>query len=96
MDVNDDPQCSVDIKIDCGHVGTTEKDCHDSGCCWQPVAGFLQDGTNVGDTPWCFHKKGEDLCGTLSFEADSPGFTDDFYNQMYQNYMKNINIDSNS
>ncbi|KAF9307048.1 glycoside hydrolase 15 protein [Podila horticola] len=38
---------AVSSRVDCGVVGTTEAQCQDKGCCWNPLA----SGTKG---PWCF------------------------------------------
>jgi len=90
-------ECNVqtDMKRDCGHSGTQQQDCEASGCCWQPATAanrfikFLKL-----NTPWCFHPAGEvDSCSKFNFVATSTGFTDDFYNKMYENFVNNINVD---
>jgi len=83
-------KCSVsdNDKIDCGISGTTELECEGNGCCWKPV----QD--NPTNLPWCFQSTDyEDPCGDFTWTADGPGFTDDFYNIMFENYRANLNID---
>lgn len=78
--------------MDCGHVGTTQDTCQASGCCWQPTQRFL--GGNLKDTPWCFKPAGSvDSCKNFNFVADNAGFTDDFYNKMYENFTNNLNVD---
>lgn len=83
---------STGDKQDCGQVGTTQGQCESSGCCWQPAMSnairFLQD------TPWCFHPAGNTgSCQTFNYEAEGPGFTTDFYNKMYSNFVANLNVD---
>ena len=36
-------------RMECGHFGINEGDCHSKGCCWAPYA----INTRI---PWCFHK----------------------------------------
>jgi len=82
--------CGVTDKVDCGYLGIDQQGCQDKGCCWQPsnkVADF--------DTPWCFYPDGGGGgdCTDYNLVAEGPGFTDDFYNLMYQNYRDNLNVE---
>jgi len=81
--------------MDCGHVGSTQQTCQDSGCCWQPTQSaqrFLEG--NLKDTPWCFKPAGSvDSCKNFNWVADSTGFTDDFYTKMYNNFVYNLNVE---
>jgi glucoamylase len=46
-------QCDITSgRSDCGKMGTTQKSCETSGCCWKPV------NPNPNNEPWCFHKSG--------------------------------------
>jgi len=83
-------KCSVsdNDKVDCGISGTQQQECEANGCCWKPI----QD--NPTNLPWCFYSTDyEDPCGDFTWTADGPGFTDDFYNIMFENYRANLNID---
>merc|ERR1712241_323156 len=83
-------KCAVsnDDKIDCGISGTQQAECESNGCCWQPM------DPNPTNLPWCFFSNDyEDPCGDFTWTADGPGFTDDFYDIMYENYKANLNID---
>jgi len=82
--------CNVDDshKIDCGHVGTNQQQCEASNCCWKPVA-----KGDVGDNiPWCYYPASYNPCGTLLWNAEDPGFDDNFISTMNANYLKNLNI----
>ena len=73
---------------DCGHSGTQQQDCEADGCCWSPV------DPNPTNLPWCFHGNDHpDPCNDFIWTADDAGFTDEFYNIMYQKYKANLNID---
>merc|ERR1712050_697264 len=39
--------CSVNNKVDCGVLGTTQSQCEGKGCCW------VED--SYGSDPWCFY-----------------------------------------
>jgi len=77
-------------KVDCGHVGTNQAQCEAVNCCWKPVA--KAEGDVEDNIPWCYFPAGYDPCGTLSWNAQDPGFTDDFVSTMLSNYVNNLNI----
>jgi len=84
--------CDVGNRDDCGHMGTTQSDCEASGCCWRPANDVDKD------TPWCFYPDGDGPgpggdCGSYNWNADGPGFTDEFYNTMFENYRANLNVE---
>merc|ERR1712013_252714 len=88
--------CDVNDRHDCGHMGTQQQDCEASGCCWRPVNEVHKD------TPWCFYPDGDGPgptdgpggdCSSYNWSADGPGFTDDFYNTMFENYRANLNVE---
>jgi len=75
-------------KIDCGMFGTSELECENNGCCWEPVE------PNPTNLPWCFQNTDyEDPCGSFIWTEAGPGFTEEFYNTMFENYRANLNID---
>jgi len=83
-------KCAVedDNKLDCGIVGTEQQSCEAAGCCWKPL------NPNPSNLPWCYYSSDYvDPCGNITWNADGPGFTDDFYNLMLTNYKANLNID---
>jgi len=83
-------KCAVssEDKVDCGQMGTNQAQCEAAGCCWQPV------DPNPSNLPWCYYSTDyEDPCKDFTWTGDGPGFTDDFYNIMFQNYVANLNID---
>ena len=82
--------CGVTDKLDCGYFGIDQQGCQDKGCCWQP-----SNQVRDFDTPWCFYPDGGGGgdCSDYNLVADGPGFTDDFYNLMYQNYRDNLNVE---
>lgn len=53
------PTCNVDEKVECGHSGITEDECHDHehNCCWEESTKYME--------PWCFHDS--------SWHPDTPG-----------------------
>ena len=61
----------------------------DKGCCWQPTA------QREHDTPWCFYPDGGagGDCSDYNLVAEGPGFTEEFYQRMYQNYRDNLNVE---
>merc|ERR1719367_66284 len=76
-------KCSVadEDRIDCGTFGTQQPECESNGCCWKPV------DPNPSNLPWCFYSSDyHDPCTELTWTADDPGFTDEFYNIMLTNY----------
>merc|ERR1711909_138944 len=88
--------CDVSDRHDCGHMGTQQQECEASGCCWRPVNEVHKD------TPWCFYPDGDGPgptdgpggdCSSYNWNADGPGFTDDFYNTMFENYRANLNVE---
>merc|ERR1739838_1003375 len=53
-------------------------------------------------TPWCFYPDGDGPgptdgpggdCSSYNWNADGPGFTDEFYNTMFANYRANLNVE---
>ena len=82
--------CGGSDKVDCGYFGIDQQGCQDKGCCWQP-----SNKVSDFDTPWCFYPDGGGGgdCTDYNLVADGPGFTDDFYNLMYQNYRDNLNVE---
>jgi len=78
-------------KYDCAPF---EAECHQKGCCWVPVE---KNGSTRG-TPWCFYPSDmthpPDPCDgdVYNWVASDPGFTDDEYGIMYNNYKANLNI----
>jgi len=77
-------------KWDCGIVGTNQAMCEADGCCWEPAS--VANGTR--DTPWCFHSTDDkNPCGAVNWAGTDPGFTDEYYNVMYDYYEANLNID---
>ena len=71
-------KCSIsnEDKVDChGNQAT----CEGLGCCWQPI------DPNPSNLPWCYYSTDyEDPCKDFTWTGDGPGFTDDFYNIMFQ------------
>ena len=82
--------CGVTDKVDCGYFGIDQQGCQDKGCCWQP-----SNKVRDFDTPWCFYPDGGGGgdCTDYNLVAEGPGFTDDFYALMYQNYRDNLNVE---
>merc|ERR1712076_72167 len=83
-------KCAVssEDKVDCGQMGSSQASCEAAGCCWQPI------DPNPSNLPWCYYSTDyEDPCKDFTWTGDGPGFTDDFYNIMFQNYVANLNID---
>ena len=82
--------CAVSDKVDCGYFGIDQQGCQDKGCCWQP-----SNKVRDFDTPWCFYPDGGGGgdCTDYNLVAEGPGFTDDFYALMYQNYRDNLNVE---
>ena len=76
---NDKCAVSSEDKVDCGELGSSEDTCKAAGCCWQPVE------PNPSGLPWCYYSTDyEDPCKDFTWTGDGPGFTDDFYNIMFQ------------
>ena len=74
-------KCAVssEDKVDCGQMGTNQAQCEAAGCCWQPV------DPNPSNLPWCYYSTDyEDPCKDFTWTGDGPGFSDDFYNIMFQ------------
>ena len=74
-------KCAVsnNDKIDCGEFGTSQAQCESGGCCWEPVE------PNPTNLPWCFYSTDyEDPCGNFIWTEAGPGFTDEFYNIMFE------------
>merc|ERR1711976_827090 len=80
--------CGVGDRIDCGYMGIDQQGCQDKGCCWSPA-------DMNKDVPWCFYPDGGETgdCSNYNGIADSPGFTDEFYNIMKDNYRANLNVE---
>jgi len=82
-------------KVDCGFSGTTAASCEAEGCCWEPVK--RSDSTR--DIPWCFYDsdttRPPNLCddGMIWSGAPDAGFTQEYYDIMYDYYLANLNID---
>jgi glucoamylase len=79
--------CEVqeDLRTDCGYVGINQQQCEGKGCCWKPAGS--------GSVPWCFFKGGASPCDNITFKhTGGPGFTDSFYQKMYDLFYKNLNI----
>ena len=79
--------CAVD-NIDKWDCAPNEAACEEAGCCWVPA--------NEKGIPWCFYPDnvpnpcvGEDV---YNWNAENPGFSDEEYNIMYENYKVNLNI----
>jgi len=88
-------RCAIDNvdKWDCGIVGTDQTMCEADGCCWEPVLEENMDNNTRG-IPWCFHSTDDpNPCGDVNWAGTDPGFTDEYYNIMYENYLANLNID---
>ena len=81
--------CAVTDRVDCGYFGIDQQGCQDKGCCWQPTA------QREHDTPWCFYPDGGagGDCSDYNLVAEGPGFTEEFYQRMYQNYRDNLNVE---
>jgi len=54
----------------------------------------------MDNAPWCFHPTSGPTpptphvnCDDFTWTATSPGFTEDFYNKMYQLFIDNLNVD---
>merc|ERR1711973_696032 len=78
---------------DCGFVGTTQQSCEADGCCWRPALRNMSAPVSR-DTPWCFYPSDvENPCEDIVWSADGPGFSQEYYNIMYNNYNANLNID---
>jgi len=78
-------------KWDCGFSGTNQEMCENDGCCWQPV---LKKENSTKDTPWCFHPSNEENpCDKVNWNGMDAGFTQEYYDKMYNNYLANLNID---
>ena len=49
------------------------------------------------DTPWCFYPDGggggDDDCDDYNWVADGPGFTDEFFATMKENYRANLDVE---
>ena len=49
------------------------------------------------DTPWCFYPDGggggDDDCDNYNWVADGPGFTDEFFATMKENYRANLDVE---
>jgi len=76
-------------RVDCGTIQTQEPECIAKGCCWSPV----QDD---GSTPWCFYQDGQQgpqECEAFNWEALDPGFTQNDFDAIYENYRSQLNID---
>ena len=68
-------------RIDCGAMGTNQQQCEADGCCWKPV------DPNPSNLPWCYYNSDRpDPCGDFIWEAEGPGFTQEFYDILYKNY----------
>ena len=82
--------CAVSDRVDCGYFGIDQQGCQDKGCCWQPAI-----SASGSDTPWCFYPDGGGGgdCSDYNLVAEGPGFTDDFYLTMYENYHANLNVE---
>jgi len=83
-------KCAVsdEDKVDCGVFGTQQPECEANGCCWKPV------NPNPSNLPWCYYSSDyHDPCGDLLWIADNPGFTDDFYDTMFQKYAAQLNVE---
>lgn len=83
--------CGVGDKIDCGYMGIDQQGCQDKGCCWQPSQDIERD------TPWCFYPDGggggDGDCDNYNWVADGPGFTDEFFATMKENYRANLDVE---
>ena len=78
-------------KWDCGIVGTNQAQCEADGCCWEPAE--VGNGTGKG-IPWCFYTSDkENPCEDINWAGTDPGFTQEYYDIMYANYLANLNID---
>jgi len=78
-------------KWDCGFSGTNQDICEGDGCCWQPVEKLAN---STRDTPWCFHPSNEqNPCDNVNWSASDAGFSQEYYDKMYANYLANLNID---
>lgn len=53
-----------DQRTDCGHFGTGQQQCEQSGCCWGPVT------PNPDNKPWCYKQNGP---GPAPGPGPSPG-----------------------
>merc|ERR550517_655585 len=90
-----DPRCEIPNadKIDCAPF---EADCNAAGCCWVPAE---KDQNLTKGTPWCFYGTDQepppDPCvgDVFNWAASDSGFTDEFYQTMYQNYRDNLNVE---
>jgi glucoamylase len=81
-------------KWDCGAMGTNQAQCESDGCCWVPVS---VRNESLKGIPWCFYPsdvtRPPNVCDDgVIWDAPDPGFTDDFYDIMYANYLANLNI----
>ena len=47
------------------------------------------------DVPWCFYPDGGQTgdCSNYNWIAEGPGFTDEFYNIMKDNYRANLDVE---
>ena len=47
------------------------------------------------DTPWCFYPDGGQTgdCSNYNWVAEGPGFTDEFYATMKDNYRANLDVE---
>ena len=86
VDVADDGTCDVASgdKMDCAYSGIDQNGCEQKGCCWDPV------NPNPDNEPWCHYKSDhKNPCkndNVPNWNADSPGFTDDFADIMKKNF----------
>ena len=84
---------SLDERVDCGFVGIDQTGCEAKKCCWKPARLMTETEQETNGIPWCFFPAGESPCGNISFAwTGGPGFDSAFYDQMYQLFDKNINI----
>lgn len=77
-------------KWDCGFSGIDQTKCEGDGCCWVPVT---RNGSTK-DTPWCFYPSDHpNPCSDVNWSASDAGFTQDYYDIMYNYYLANLNIE---
>jgi len=80
-------------KFDCGELTTQEDSCIAKGCCWVPVA---RNQSEKG-TPWCFYPNDvthpPSPCDDMIWSATDAGFTQEYYDVMYENYKNNLNVE---
>jgi len=93
--INAQGSCDVanSDKLDCGFSGTNQQQCESDGCCWQPVT--RNESSMARDTPWCYFTSDHPnpCSANLNLNADGPGFTQEYYDIMYNNYAANLNIE---